>query len=95
MTCHCCAGVIPTSMGQLCSGRGTQNAGYTNCIGSHRRQNGSFRSVMELCAKVITEIMENRDVFHTIFLVAFFTFSVGRFLFKSLYRIFSFEFSCW
>lgn len=63
MTCHCCAGIIPTSMGQLCWGRVTQNAGHTKKIGSQRKKNGTFKSIMQLCAKVITEIMENGDTF--------------------------------
>lgn len=61
--CHCCAGIIPTSMGHLCWRRVTQNAGYTKWIGSQRKQNGTFKSVVQLCAKVITEIMEDRYFF--------------------------------
>lgn len=58
--------------------------------GYQRKQNETLKNVVQLCAKLITEVMENRDDFSPQCIsIAFFTFSVGRMLAKDLYQIFS------
>lgn len=72
-----------------CAGEGDPECRIHKKIGSQRKKNGTFKGVMQLCVKVITEIMENGDIFSHRNFSCIFTFSVGRVLSKSLDRIFS------